>query len=293
MERNTRQSVYAGFTLAELLVVVTILALLVSLLLPTFGRAKDFARRTADKATIAGLDRACETFAQENNGNYPSSTPVLVTRNAQTFNLNGAALLFDQLARNVIVDANGNVIVDPSNSLGLRTGRSRADMYEVGSFKTVQMITGAGVKLDAFFFVDSYGNPILYYSLCTDAIFAAAQTERYWDEHNPLDNANKIVPPAAIDLPRQVTLPYPALQPAPLPPTVGAPYSMRWNYDKPAYEYYRGRTNSNNGRNFILISPGKDRKYVTASANPAPAEVSKGPAFKFYPNTDDVTNLSR
>ena len=57
------------------------------------------------------------------------------------------------------------------------------------------------------------------------------------------------------------------------------------------YEYYRGVANTTNAPNFILISPGLDRIYRPASANPA--TVGNGVNFKFDPNTDDVTNLSR
>src|ERR1035437_3849536 len=81
MKRNARQSVSGGFTLVELLVVVSIIALLVAIMMPTFGKAKDSARRVASKATIAALDSACEAYAGENSNQYPVSAAATFTGN--------------------------------------------------------------------------------------------------------------------------------------------------------------------------------------------------------------------
>lgn len=55
-----------GFTLVELLVVVAILGLLISILLPTFNRARLQARNAASQARLAGLSSACERFQMDN-----------------------------------------------------------------------------------------------------------------------------------------------------------------------------------------------------------------------------------
>lgn len=313
MKKNLGQPVAAGFTLIEMLVVIAIIALLAGLLLPSLMHARDIAKRNGDKAILAALDRACEAFAEENKGQYPvsaawtfdasnkldhhvvrkcSDNSTLAFGGSGNPAYPGACLLFDRLARN-IDDATGNQLI----------GKSKTDRYEVGNLKTVQMKhpTKTGVLVDAYYFVDSFGNPILYYNFCVDSfVDNKVNAPRYWDEHNPADavsKANKITPPAAIDLPKQNTPALPAAQPVPLAPTKGAPYSMRWNPKTGAYEYWRGRTktdmatNAVNGSDFILISPGKDGKYVAASANPA--DVNKGPDFKFDSAADDVTNLSR
>ena len=60
-----------GFTLVELLVVVAIIALLVSILLPSLQRAKEQARITVCLANLRGLGVAFSQYVAENNGWYP------------------------------------------------------------------------------------------------------------------------------------------------------------------------------------------------------------------------------
>ena len=59
-----------AFTLVELLVVVAIIALLVSVLLPSLGRAKDAARRAICGSNIRQLHMANTGYASENDGKY-------------------------------------------------------------------------------------------------------------------------------------------------------------------------------------------------------------------------------
>lgn len=74
--RNARR--IGGFTLIELLVVVAILAVLISILLPTLGRAKDVARATLCKTNLAGLARANMMYADDNGAHYvPAASDIL------------------------------------------------------------------------------------------------------------------------------------------------------------------------------------------------------------------------
>ncbi|MDY7009734.1 MAG: type II secretion system protein [Planctomycetota bacterium] len=61
-----------GFTLVELLVVVAIIALLVSILLPSLGRAKDLTRETICLTRLGGQMRAVYMYAADNNDSIPT-----------------------------------------------------------------------------------------------------------------------------------------------------------------------------------------------------------------------------
>ena len=75
-----------GFTLVELLVVITIIALLASLLLPAFQHAQELARRTTCKKNVQGIAQACLTYmndpAMHRNSSYGNALPTL--QNAPT-----------------------------------------------------------------------------------------------------------------------------------------------------------------------------------------------------------------
>ena len=60
-----------GFTLVELLVVVAIIALLVSILLPTLGRAREQTRRTMCLANVRNIGVGLVLYAQANKGKPP------------------------------------------------------------------------------------------------------------------------------------------------------------------------------------------------------------------------------
>jgi prepilin-type N-terminal cleavage/methylation domain-containing protein/prepilin-type processing-associated H-X9-DG protein len=67
----------SGFTLIELLVVVAIIALLIAILLPALGRARDAARSTVNLSNLRGMGLGVQLYLNENNnfffaheGNY-------------------------------------------------------------------------------------------------------------------------------------------------------------------------------------------------------------------------------
>ncbi len=63
-----------GFTLVELLVVVAIIALLVSILLPSLGRAKEQARMVSCMSNLKSLGLSFTFYATENNDWYPAGS---------------------------------------------------------------------------------------------------------------------------------------------------------------------------------------------------------------------------
>jgi len=85
-DRFPGQRLLAAFTLLELLIVIAIIGVLASLLLPTFGRAKESARGTACLGNLHQTGIALQLYVQDNNNKLPvmrdvSPDPVVAATN--------------------------------------------------------------------------------------------------------------------------------------------------------------------------------------------------------------------
>jgi prepilin-type N-terminal cleavage/methylation domain-containing protein/prepilin-type processing-associated H-X9-DG protein len=71
MKRSEVRGSKKGFTLVELLVVIGIIALLISILLPSLSRARETANRVKCGSNLRQIGQAMQLYANENQGNYP------------------------------------------------------------------------------------------------------------------------------------------------------------------------------------------------------------------------------
>lgn len=98
LHRNTTaRGSRAGFSLAELMVVIVILGLIATIVVPNVLDRFTFAQKKIAEMDIGSLDSALDTYAIENGGKYPDSLEILVTpdENGRTFLKNKTSIPLD------------------------------------------------------------------------------------------------------------------------------------------------------------------------------------------------------
>lgn len=87
MSRRTQK----GFTLVELLVVITIIAMLMALLIPVVGRAREKARQTQCMNNQRQIGEGTQIYNTSNNGLMPSSLSYVMDPNTKQYYVLGWA----------------------------------------------------------------------------------------------------------------------------------------------------------------------------------------------------------
>jgi general secretion pathway protein G len=73
-QKRTRRS---GFTLVELLVVITILGILTAVTVQNVMQHIETARITATRTSIAEIEKACQIYSMQHNGKFPNAIEEL------------------------------------------------------------------------------------------------------------------------------------------------------------------------------------------------------------------------
>lgn len=119
-----------NFTLLELLVVVAIIGILVSLLLPSLGRAREKSKSAVCKSNLKQLGIICHLYADSNNGHFPIRDRV----NSKSYDdylagydgrdtLSNAEMISDGLTV-AQIDGNNGIYMCPSSPFSANPMRS-------------------------------------------------------------------------------------------------------------------------------------------------------------------------
>jgi prepilin-type N-terminal cleavage/methylation domain-containing protein len=154
----------AGFTLVELLVVISVLTLLVGIMVPSILSVRTIITRSNEQGKLYALTTACELYSDD-FGTFPPSDYNEAGGGSYYQNFQGghlAALLLtgygpdfdsDGTPRDSLVDDDG------AEGFGFRLSK-RGPVY--GPYNDVHEYEVAPVGV-AVAFVDQWGGPILYY----------------------------------------------------------------------------------------------------------------------------------
>jgi len=121
-----------GFTLIELLVVIAIIGVLIALIIPAVGNARESAKRAVAAKYGSEIGLAAHMYADDHNGQLPKSVPELVTAG--------------------YID-NPRVLIDPNDPRGLPTSFTGW----AGTPASLQDMKGASSENILYFISESAG----------------------------------------------------------------------------------------------------------------------------------------
>lgn len=169
-----RRPRHSGFTLIELLVVVAIIALLVSILLPSLGRAKAITRQAVCATAIRQLALANLGYAAENDGRFVLAAEDILVGNGGRKRWHGERLspgvsadpaenVFDPLKGPLVgYLSTGEVKECPSFSEYTQDGAANAFEAGTGGFGYNQMYIGGRFDIYPLFDREEQGKAARY-----------------------------------------------------------------------------------------------------------------------------------
>jgi prepilin-type N-terminal cleavage/methylation domain-containing protein/prepilin-type processing-associated H-X9-DG protein len=104
----------AGFTLVELLVVISIIALLISILLPSLKKARSLSKDVMCKANLRGMGQAFTMYGEKYDGAWPPVIDTFGSQNRWPVPFHQGGIITAQLGK---FDSSGNEIKRPDKSI--------------------------------------------------------------------------------------------------------------------------------------------------------------------------------
>lgn len=153
------QGVEAGFTLAELLTAIAIIAILVGILLPALNMARKFANDTKQKAMLSTIETGIIMFKND-NGEYPRSKDVYSPSTAPS-KYCGSQILTECMLGQDLLGFNQSSVYDPDawkvskgayydpNDTNLRNRKGPyLNRENIGVFKPVDIFDSVFTQLE-------------------------------------------------------------------------------------------------------------------------------------------------